>query len=174
MNEIVRSKSAQTASAYHEAGHAVIAYMFGYKPQAATIIPTIDTAGSVSHPNPLRGIRLDIDGSDRARLRVEKAIIICLAGPLAQRHHNRRSWRSYHGQSDYELINELALRICGSAEQASAFLKWLEIVAHDLVKMHWRQITKVAMALLERTRLSADELRVTIVGHADGIITIEK
>jgi hypothetical protein len=56
-----RSKS-QIEAAYHEAAHAVIAYLLGYRPQSVTIIPTVDTAGHIIHANPLHGFQLDIDG----------------------------------------------------------------------------------------------------------------
>jgi hypothetical protein len=39
-------------TAYHEAGHAVIAYVLGYKPKSATIIPTRDANGTVKYQNP--------------------------------------------------------------------------------------------------------------------------
>ena len=63
-----RSESQVEATAYHEAGHAVIAYLLGYKPQSVTIAPTFDTAGHlVIHGNPLHGFQLDPDGPDEAR-----------------------------------------------------------------------------------------------------------
>ena len=66
------------------------------------------TAGHVIiHANPLHGFQLDIDGSDEARLRIESAMTICFAGPIAQKRHNPRSWRKVHGQWDYDTIAEL-------------------------------------------------------------------
>jgi hypothetical protein len=88
-----RSKSQIEATAYHEAGHAVIAYLLGYRPQSVTIVPTADTAGHIIHANPLHGFQLDIDGSHEARLRVENVVTICFAGPIAQKRYNPRSWR---------------------------------------------------------------------------------
>jgi ATP-dependent Zn protease len=55
-------KSLRQANAHHEAGHAVIAYALGYKPTSATIVPSRRVRAIVSYPNPLRGIKLDIDG----------------------------------------------------------------------------------------------------------------
>ena len=49
-----RSKSQIEATAYHEADHAVIAYLLDYKPQFATIVPTVDTAGNVISQSPAR------------------------------------------------------------------------------------------------------------------------
>src|SRR5690242_9376332 len=155
-----RSRSQLEAAA----GHAVIAYLLGYKPQSVTIAPTPDTGGHlVTHGNPLHGFQLDTDGSDEARLHVESAITICFAGPIAQKRHNPRSWRKVHGQWDYDKIAELGLRVCGSGEQATAFIRWREIVAREMVQVHWLRIALVAAQLLERKRLSHADLDAIIV-----------
>jgi ATP-dependent Zn protease len=86
MNRAMR-QSARLSTALHEAGHAVIARSLGLKVHSATIVPAPGIDGKVEHANPLRGIHLDYDGSDRARRRAEIAIIVCLAGPAAQRRH---------------------------------------------------------------------------------------
>jgi ATP-dependent Zn protease len=44
---MILRKSQRAPTAYHEAGHVVIAYVLGYKPKAATIIPAGDAAGVV-------------------------------------------------------------------------------------------------------------------------------
>ena len=151
-------KSLRQANAHHEAGHAVIAYALGYKPTSATIVPSRDVRGIVSRPSPLRGIKLDIDGSDRARLRVERAIQICLAGPLAQQRYRRSSWRRYHGGSDFDTARDLALHVCGSGEQATAFLRWLEITTRERVETYWVYIARVAALLLERESLTGTDI----------------
>lgn len=151
-------KSLREANAHHEAGHAVIAYALGYKPTSATIVPSRGVRGIVSRPSPLRGIKLDIDGSDRARLRVERAIQICLAGPLAQQHYRRSSWRGYHGGSDFDTARDLALHVCGSGEQATAFLRWLEITTRERVETYWVYIARVAALLLKRESLTSQDI----------------
>ena len=50
----------------------------------ATIVPTTEHEGRVTHANPLRGVNVGWDGSDRARRRSEAAIVVLLAGPAAQ------------------------------------------------------------------------------------------
>jgi hypothetical protein len=158
-----RSTSQFEATAYHEAGHAVIAYVLGYRPQCVTIVPTVDTTGHIIHPNPLDGIQLNHGSLDEARLRIESLITICFAGPIAQKRYNPRSWRRTHGQWDYEKIAELGLRVCDSTEQASAFIRWREIVACDMVRANWPRIQLVAGQLLERENLSHTDLDAIIV-----------
>src|SRR5580700_11422788 len=129
--------SALEATAYHEAGHMVAAWRHHLKIRRATIIPAEDFAGRVDHESPLRGIQLDIDGSDRANLKAEKAILISLAGPAAQRRFRPSSWRSYHGLGDYEIAIDLALRLQGSGALAAAYLRYLQLRADSLVESNW-------------------------------------
>lgn len=65
-------------AAYHEAGHAIIRLALGFKTKSP-------------HDDPLRGISLDTDGSDRTRLRLERAIKISYAGPSRRKKSQRAS-----------------------------------------------------------------------------------
>ena len=71
------------ATAYHEPGHMVAAWRMRMKIHKATIVPAQDYAGCVHHDSPLRGINLEVDGSDRAEIKANKMVLICLAGPAA-------------------------------------------------------------------------------------------
>jgi hypothetical protein len=81
----------------------------------ATIVPAEDCEGCVHHESPLRGIKLDVDGSDRAEIKANKMVLVCLAGPAAQRHYNPESLddsvRRWHGVSDFDTALDLALRL---------------------------------------------------------------
>ena len=153
-----RAKIAQWPIAFHEAGHAVVAWSRGIKVKSATIIPARDFLGQVMHPGLLRSVHLDYDGSDRARLRAEAAIVVFLAGPAAQRRHNPRSWRSWHGARDHQCAADLARQVNGSDKAAEAHLNWLAIVARDEVDASWDLIERVARELFERRTLSAAEI----------------
>jgi len=145
-------------TAYHEAGHAVIAYMLRYKPISATIVPAHDANGAVKYQSPLRGLRLDVDVTDRTRWKLEHAIIISFAGPLAQRKFKEHAWRDYHGTFDFQEIERLSLRAVGSSAQATAFTHWLEITTLEMVDNHWTKIERVAKLLHQRERLSGAEI----------------
>jgi hypothetical protein len=60
-------------------------------------------------------------------------LIMCLAGPEAQRRYSPRSWRSVHGASDYAQVVDPAVRINGSSEAAGAHVRWQKIVTRDCV-----------------------------------------
>jgi|SRR5580704_10158001 hypothetical protein len=108
----------RTATAYHEAGHGVVRCVLGFGPKSAKIVPKYEVNGIAQYANPLRGIKLGTDGSSgRALLRLMKAIQISYAGPLAQRKYCEYSWQQFHGIWDFEKIDELSLRACGSSAQ---------------------------------------------------------
>jgi hypothetical protein len=151
-------ESFRRATAYHEAGHAVIACRSRIKLRSVTIVPGNGYSGRVEHVSPLRGIHLDVDGSNKARMKAEAAIIVSLAGPAAQRRYNPRSLRAWHSSSDYELASGLALRLNRDEESAAAYLKWLGMVARQSVEAQWRFIEKLAGALLDRESLSGSEI----------------
>jgi len=145
----------RAAIAYHEAGHAVVRCVLGFGPKSAKIMPKQDADGAAHYANPLRGIKLDTDGSSgRAFLRLMKAIQISYAGPLAQRKYSEHSWREFHGICDFEKIEELSLRACGSTAQVGAFKHWLEIATQEMIEGHWSSIEHVAKLLLGHDHLS--------------------
>jgi hypothetical protein len=152
-------KSVRWSTAFHEAGHAVASWNHGFEVHSATIVRAADLHGWVEHNNPLRGVHLDWDDSADALRRAQLAIIVCLSGPEAQRQYNPRSWRSHHGASDHKLAADLALTVNQSSfDAASAYLRWLEIVARDEVTASWLYIERVASALAERDTLTAAEI----------------
>jgi hypothetical protein len=153
-----RSAAALEATAFHEAGHAIAAWHAGLEIHSATIVPTPSLDGCVTHANPLYGVRLDYDGSDEARLRAEAAIVVLLAGPAAQRRHNPRSWRSWHGASDHERAVDLATSLNSSDRAVSAHLAWLAILASDQVDSLWDLVERVARELVERHTMSGAEI----------------
>jgi len=154
--------SAKTALAYHEAGHLVAAWRSGFRIRRATIIPAGDVAGLVEHDSPLKGVPLDTDVSEIARCRTEKAIVVCLAGPAAQRQFSARSWRTTHGERDYLVARDLAGCLNVSPAAATAHLGYLEVVAHDLVAGSWHFVEAAAQELLRRGALDAAQVESVI------------
>jgi hypothetical protein len=157
--------SVRRSIAFHEAGHAIACWSRRIKIHHATIIPARGYRGRVKHA-PFRGIDPTSDNSARGDWRVKGQVIACLAGQEAQRRYSQRSLRhSDHNQAggDYKLALDLALMVNASEEQATAYLKWLRIVTHDLVALRWPQIERVAGALFERETLTAEEIKAEIL-----------
>lgn len=152
------------ATAHHEAGHVVAAWRLGYRPWSVTIVPSEGRSGLAVFNNPLARMQIGRVGhSDRARLRIERAILISLAGPVAQRAYRPRSFRSWHSSADYVLAADLALHICGSGESAGAFLRWLEIRAKEMVGHDWSVIEALARKLVECRTIEGEALEEMLV-----------
>ena len=103
-------KSLREANAHHEAGHAVIAYALGYKPTSGPPSKAAAFASIVS-PFPVRIRSRTLEG--------ERAIQICLAGPLAPAALPSKLLARYHGGSDFDTarLHVFAAR----ASKATAF-----------------------------------------------------
>ena len=90
---------------------------------------------------------------------MEKRAIIALAGPIAQKLYNERSFRNYHASEDYRTAGEMALRVNGSAKQAEAWLKWLEIRAREALQVEWPIVEGLAEELLRTSTLNGEQVK---------------
>jgi hypothetical protein len=149
----------QSAIAYHEAGHAVVAWFITLEAaRLVTIVPTAASAGHTENCNPLRGINLNFDSSASAHRNAEKAIIISLAGPISQRKFSSQSVRNWQMVGDYGQAVVIAQKLRRSQRSTKALLVRLAIRTRTLVDTHWLTIERVANALLEKKNLTAPEL----------------
>ncbi|MGA2716857.1 MAG: hypothetical protein ABSG41_27530 [Bryobacteraceae bacterium] len=159
-----------SATAYHEAGHAVAAWRLGLKFRHVTIKP--DSAGnSLGHlwdaARP-KWFRPDMDSSDRARLRAQRHIVVSLSGQVAEWKFLGREPR-YGMWSDNNQAADMALRLCGSEETTNAFLHYCFCWARDLVAVRWKEVEAVAKALLKTETLSFDDVIETITPGATAL-----
>ena len=134
----------------------------GFRIRRATIIPADDVAGLVEHDSPFKGVRLETGVSEIARVQTEKAMVVCLAGPAAQRRFNSRSWRTIHGERDYQVARDLASCLNAGRAAATAHLEYLEVVAHDLVAEYWHFTNAAAQKLLLLGSLDAAQVESVI------------
>ena len=126
-------------AAYHEAGHAVIACALGCKVRFVIIDP--NGGGECQCDDPPEGER-------------DRKIMLCFAGPAAQRKHKPSSWKSWHGNDDYRKAGELVQGLGVSDERVSALIR----ETLGLVEQHWARIERFAQVLLERGTLQGDEI----------------
>ena len=150
------------ATAYHEAGHAVVAHLEGIRVKGVSVLPDENTSGRIHHANPLAGINLEWDGSWRATKRAESLIRVCLAGAISQKRFSPHGYRKYHASTDHEQAADMVLRISGSSEEANAYLKLLRIQTSQKLNHWWPLVEAVAGAVLEHGELSAKEIRAVI------------
>ena len=138
------------ATAYHEAGHAVAGWRLGCPILRVTVTPSGDYLGSVAGDNPIRHMFPDVDGAPEVDQAMREAVIILLAGSVAQKRFDASSWREFHGASDFDFAGDLLLRLGGNGERASEISDELNRQAEVLVERHWPEVGAVATALLEQ------------------------
>ena len=147
------------ATAYHEAGHAVMNWKLGIHNKTVTIIPDSKFIGlCVSARSLVRFKNGELNTSDRVMPNIEKKVMVLLAGPIAQRIHRKSSFRKDHAGSDWETAEKVALSVNGVGDIATAWLKWLELRTRASVERRWPCITAVADALMEKQTLSGEEV----------------
>jgi hypothetical protein len=90
---------------------------------------------------------------------VEHAMMMMLAGPVAQQRYTGGSWDDYGASDDVRQCNRLALALHDNGETLKAFITYLELWTRDLVDGKWPAIERVAKGLMERRTLNGDEIR---------------
>jgi ATP-dependent Zn protease len=131
------------ATAYHEAGQAVITRVLGYKVGFITIVGG-DTADTTGETVPLEG----------EKQRSDHQVIISYAGPEAQEKFDRGSLSAEDVRWDYAKMLNLTSRLGVDDETKDACRRQ----ARELVKRHWTSIKRVAQALLQRGTLQSVEI----------------
>jgi len=131
------------ATAYHEAGQAVITRVLGYKVGFITIVgdDATDTKSATVPP----------EGEEQ---RPDHQIIISYAGPEAHDKFDHRSLSPEDVRWDQEKVRNLASRLGADDETRDACRRQ----ARELVKQHWTSIKRVAQALLKRGTLQSFEI----------------
>jgi len=160
---MTKRRGHELATAYHEAGHAVIALFLGVRVHTATARKQESYDGLVRHAKLVRLSDHGDAGDNSVRARWEKAILIAMAGGIAQRKFSPRSIRGAHTQEDDLNIEDLASRICeGSEAQYHHYVRWMRVRCTESVERLWPEIEMAAYALVEGRPLSGAELRKAI------------
>lgn len=156
-----RSAKELRATAYHEAGHAVITVALGLTINKVSIVPGEGYSGVCREP----GVLGYESSSRRDRRSIARAAIVgSYAGMHAQRLVDPGA-PDFHGEGDeadaFELSRmfEVFPRKIGwvGDEQHLAFLDRLRVEARRLVRKHRHAIDKLAELLLQRQELERAE-----------------
>ena len=137
----------------------------GVRLNRVTIVEDENTAGSCAYENLFPGNRLEMDHSGRIKLKMEKRARIALAGVIAQKLYRPRSVRRYHASEDYKNVSEYALRANGSANEAEAWLLWLEIGTQETLQTCWSAVEGLAEELLRVGTLDREQMRMLWLNH---------
>lgn len=146
-------------NAYHEAGHAFLAFYVGARVRSVTIEPDRDDG-----PERYADIRVEWPPDRFAgRVLFEKQVLVALAGPVAEMHY---SGDPYHPgfvaewAADWRLAWQAAAHVVAAERDRLAYL---ESVTRELHRMfdnsdHWARIAAIADNLLAHETLEADDL----------------
>jgi hypothetical protein len=151
-------------TAYHEAGHAAVAFYLRRAVTRVTIVPDEDkgTLGHVRHTALSKAlITVFEEGVDeRRRDWIEREILIYFAGGLAEKKLTGRMNHVGMG-GDVRAVEEWASRICYTPEEARAYVTWLSKRAEALVndKVVWSCVEAMARELLKAKTLSGRRAR---------------
>ena len=161
-----------TRVSVHEAGHAVASYYLGTPFKYVTI--TNDKKGKTLGHTRQRWVWFEdkrgvFDDSPRGRDRVERHILVSLAGQIALRRHAPRSqWRTGSAADTRQAI-ELFWRICDKDEHsAQLYLALLWRRAEWLIESKWKDVLAVAGALIEHSTLRAEDVANVILARRSG------
>lgn len=141
------------ATAYHEAGHAVAAVLLKRRFQMISILPDGESEGHVSLSG-LGKVQSEVPVEARTRRKLEREILIYLAGPTAEAlGTGTRELLINH--TDLNEAVALADHLTTSPREADAYLHWLGLRAEALIRPPgpWAAVQTLATALLERQQL---------------------
>jgi hypothetical protein len=144
-------------TAYHEAGHAVAAFRLNRSVRKLSIIPD-ETTGNLGLTQNT-ATKVDED-SNRFAAFAERQIVILFAGGAAEAKH--RGQNDHKGANqDYQSAVELALKVCGSEEEAEKYLAWLKCCAKNMMANRelWQAVTALAEELLAKKEIKGAEAK---------------
>lgn len=136
-------------TAYHEAGHAVAAYLRNRRFTAITIVPEGATLGRCEFSGGPTAIEFDAESYRRTRDRIETLIIVSLAGVVAESIiTGRRNWLGAH--ADLHDASRYAAYVTGDETELGAYMNWLAERTRVLLsaRPHWSAVKALASELL--------------------------
>lgn len=167
-----KSSEGQFAAAYHEAGHAVMCHLMHLRIKSMSLGGDELYGGETTHENPFRARKPPIGNRASMPAQVQKAIMLCLAGPLAQEKYElRNSSSDYGGTVDLDVASTLAMKFFRSRKTAAAYLNFArEWVRQTLdAPPIWAAVERLARALARQERLSGREAEAIIRGRGSPV-----
>ncbi|GEM_PF-2495161 len=153
------------AAAYHEAGHAVMCHLMRLRIASVSIGIEDLNGGQTTHGNKFRRTKPFSVDTPRGRMQVEKIIMLCFAGPLAQQKFLPRGPDADYGDAiDVDMASTLAMRVFRSRRVAAAYVnfarEWVRQKLED--PRVWAAVERLALALMRQRQISGR--------HAEAII----
>ena len=168
MTKKEREKLKKTA--YHEAGHAVAAFILRKRFKKISIIPNPyeNSLGRLSGCGWKSNLNPEFDEDGRLRHMVETQIIIFLAGPVAEAKLTGR-YNHIGASKDYEGAVLYASYVTGSSEETSAYINWLLEKTKNILSIYrWDAVELLAGELIKRREIGYKTTREIIRKGLDG------
>lgn len=145
------------ASAYHEAGHAVMAHLCGQHLTQVEIIGDEEHSGSVSS---LR-LRDEPEMGEEPGLRTAavEARILCVCAGIASEQMVTGTLDWDEGSEDVDAAVRLAMRIVGDCERVLVYLEEAREHAEFVLRRHWAAVETLANALLLHRSMTGQQVR---------------
>lgn len=147
------------ATSYHEAGHAVTAYLLQIPMWNVSIEADKDYLGYVLLKYP-KWFQPDIDNDTRTHNFIKKRIMVALAGREAEKIFTGR-YNNVGAESDLGKVRELAMRIISDPKEIEAYIKWLRLSTQNFIKVpyRWYLIETLAKELVNKKHLKRKEVK---------------
>lgn len=147
-------KMSARSTAYHEAGHAVVAQLVG--------LPFIDVS-LVQTETEFGRLKIDSAHTKHGGDLLQKQAMVGLAGYLAERTFDPKSDPAGMGQSaDFTAVANLLGHSWRDHAEWKQLVGAIRVMTEKLVQDNWPAIESVAKALLSRESLTAAEVAVVI------------
>jgi ATP-dependent Zn protease len=146
-------------TAYHEAGHAVVAMKLNQKFHHVTIEPEEGSLGHILHDKLSRRFRPDVEMGFRTREKIENHCLISMAGMAAEsKFIGSETWEG--GGSDKDRAIVFASYLYFDSEIVGPYILFMRARADSLMRSArvWSQVEAVAAALLEHRTLTWDRV----------------
>jgi hypothetical protein len=159
------------ATAFHEAGHIVIAHFVNLRVKSVTILPSDDYHGLATssrqfdHDTELLDLFCEdqppeymcIDEFDENITRIiAQELKTALGGYVAEKLYGIENTSGAY--SDFQSVIDRSFKYKGSGEEATEFVDQLLVEVELLLKEKWIYVQAIAAALLEQKELSQKDL----------------
>jgi Peptidase family M41 len=159
-----RVEARKRGTAFHEAGHAVVAWHHELRFGALSIIEDETSWGRLSQLRWPARFDPATAAVSTVRRHLEPRIQMSLGGVFAERRGTGRAHNWTGAAMDLDSAGTCAMWCTGSDKQASLYLAWLTECTKALVEVRWRSIERLADELLVRQTLSEAEVSAIIGG----------
>jgi hypothetical protein len=153
-------KASGVGTAFHEAGHAVMAWWLGIPLHRASIIPDKDRRGHILY-TPSMPLKSKLPGiAKRWRLEAQIGMLV-LAGLVAQRRLNTNFW--IETSEEYGKAADLIASVYNPWRRGAKSRQWWLLqrvvgLTEGVLEEHWGTVTRIANALKKRHELSGEEI----------------